>query len=94
MKISKKMAIMNPVMVALGLLLSICVVDASASGTNPKSAAGNGRAYHDWLASRSVEAGDDGPRGQPEIAREAPGRGSWICSAAGFGQKSRCHVRK
>jgi len=29
--------------------------------------------------------------GQPVVRVRSMGRGSWVCSPAGFGQRSRCH---
>lgn len=55
-----------------------------------KSVAGKGAARFDWLAKR-------GPATPATVTRAsgtpALGSGSWICSPAGFGSKSRCHQR-
>jgi hypothetical protein len=44
----------------------------------------------DWLAKRRP-AGAQVQLASAVLPREI-GRGSWICSPAGFGQKSRCHA--
>lgn len=50
----------------------------------------------DWLAKRPAARTPAGAQVQLASAgRALPrqiGRGSWICSPAGFGQKSRCHA--
>ena len=52
-----------------------------------KSEAGQGAARFDWLKVK-------GPAKTQRIASSIPhGNGSWICSPAGFGRKSRCHRR-
>ena len=55
------------------------------------SAAGKGQAYFDWLAPKRANS-------QLQIktasaTRKSLGRGSWICSPAGFGKKSSCYRR-
>lgn len=56
-----------------------------------KSVAGKGEARFDWLAKRSTKAKSDT---QPVLASATPvGHGSWVCSPAGFGTKSRCYKR-
>jgi hypothetical protein len=54
-----------------------------------KSAAGQGATSFDWLQVR--DSSEDAPR--PVLRRASLGNGSWICSPAGFGKKSRCFRR-
>ncbi|MDQ2090285.1 hypothetical protein [Marimonas arenosa] len=55
-----------------------------------KSVAGSGTARHDWLAKRSAVGSTKNSR---VVQRVSLGRGSWICSPAGFNRKSRCYRR-
>ncbi|MDU8925960.1 hypothetical protein RXV86_01045 [Alisedimentitalea sp. MJ-SS2] len=54
-----------------------------------KSVAGSGATRHDWLQVRSSA----GNAPEPVVRKASLGRGSWICSPAGFGKKSRCFRR-
>lgn len=53
------------------------------------SAAGIGTARFDWLAKRVTKASSERKATKTVIA----GRGSYICSPAGFGRKSHCSAR-
>jgi hypothetical protein len=55
-----------------------------------KSVAGKGEARFDWLAKRAVKPSEDAPL---RTAAAPVGKGSWVCSPAGFGTKSRCYKR-
>ena len=62
--------------------------DTRAAASKVKTHAGKGAARFDWLAARTAPAEE-----RLVIAARAPGSGSWICSPAGFGSKSRCYKR-
>ena len=68
-------------------------------GTHPLiavSTAGHGPASFDWLAKRgsSTDATLFQARYKPVLRSVSPlGRGSYVCSPAGFGRKSRCYQR-
>lgn len=54
------------------------------------TAAGHGSARFDWLANGQSA----GTRSNLKLVSSAPlGKGSWICSPAGFGQQARCYRR-
>lgn len=55
-----------------------------------KSAAGKGEARFDWLAKRAAKPAGSAPL---RTAAVPVGKGSWVCSPAGFGTKSRCYKR-
>jgi len=54
-----------------------------------KTAAGEGKARFDWLAKRKTVGGSV----QHVVQKVSLGNGGWICSPAGFKQKSRCFKR-
>lgn len=53
-----------------------------------KTAAGKGRTHFDWL-----NQGTSAPVIKVADIVAPPGNGSWVCSPAGFGSKSRCYRR-
>ena len=55
-----------------------------------KSVAGTGAARFDWLARRDTSGSGKVTRVKQRVAL---GRGSWICSPAGFNRKSSCFRR-
>ena len=83
--------------VFLGLVGSLSLASAPAHAevlpnteravANAKSVAGHGAARFDWLERRN--------EAEPvRLSSSAPlGKGSWICSPAGFGSKSQCYKR-
>lgn len=79
-----------------GISVTIPVQEAQAAQLEKSSAglkttiAGHGPARFDWLASRKIT---DRVRVVKIANRPSRGRGTWICSAAGFGKQSRCHRR-
>lgn len=65
------------------------MLDLNPIRVSAKSTAGQGSARFDWLAGR------DG-RAQPApriVQTRFLGKGSWICSPAGFGKKATCFQR-
>lgn len=82
---------------AVAVVMSLAPLSASAdvvpiavaAGTRAavKTHAGTGSARFDWLKGRN-------PAPVVQVAASnAPGTGSWICSPAGFGSKSKCYKR-
>ncbi|MEX5728761.1 hypothetical protein Ga0609869_002114 [Rhodovulum iodosum] len=80
---------------ALVSALMVAPVPAAAKGELPAVAAGSA-SVADWLSP------DRGARSKAEAERKRNlaqaldtrhGRGTYICSASGFGQKSRCFAR-
>lgn len=60
-----------------------------------KSVAGTGKARFDWLEQRGIKTAaisQPQTRSKTRIGKSL-GSGSWICSPAGFGKKSRCRRR-
>lgn len=96
MRIRKAMNIvLSSVIIASGLV-ALPVQEAHASQARKGvpaakiTAAGHGTARYDWLA----RARNKGKPANLQIVTNAPlGNGSWICSAAGFGQQSKCYRR-
>lgn len=60
------------------------------AGSQKTTVAGSGSTRFDWLAGGQAVADASGTT----ISRvAAQGSGSWVCSPAGFGKRSRCYRR-
>ncbi|CUH67532.1 hypothetical protein TG4357_03063 [Thalassovita gelatinovora] len=66
------------------------VVPKQPTLKHAKSEAGAGKTHFDWLAKSGA---NDANASRKTVRQASLGRGSWICSAAGFGKKSRCYHR-
>ena len=95
----KKFFVRNFPMVALAAgvitLSSVAQAEMTMIPNQPgvelaKSSAGTGRTHFDWLAKRGA---NDANTSHRLVRKASLGRGSWICSAAGFGKKSSCYRR-
>lgn len=65
----------------------MAVTPKKPASTIVKTHAGKGSAHFDWMAKQGLNK-------QSRIQRVVlHGRGTWICSPAGFGKKSRCYSR-
>jgi hypothetical protein len=64
------------------------VLDLNVTKIVTKSVAGKGAVKHDWLAKR-----DANDKARMTVSSASPGTGSWVCSPAGFGKKSKCYAR-
>ena len=74
---------------ASGAHADITTVSSKSSVTKVKSAAGVGGARFDWLAKRNTA-------NQPTkriVQTVSLGKGTWVCSPAGFSRSSRCFKR-
>jgi hypothetical protein len=85
----------------LAVAAALTVLTASASQAQsdvtvrPRiavSTAGHGSASFDWLAKRAARATLAGAQAQVQVG-QPHGRGSYVCSPAGFGRKSSCYQR-
>lgn len=91
----KKMNIRTMSFAALAAAVIGMAPSAQAEAVSPKQPAskivkthaGKGSARFDWMAKQGLNK-------QSRIQRVVlHGRGSWICSPAGFGKKSSCYSR-
>lgn len=83
-----KPLILAAVMAAPSLVFAASPAPPDRAVADRTTSAGQGTAYFDWLAPR---APDRLRPSETSLKTEGPGKGSWICSASGFGQKSRCY---
>jgi hypothetical protein len=72
------------------IMLTVPKVAVLKTGA-PKAARARAAGF-DWLAKRRPMAAEVHLASAGRALPRQIGRGSWICSPAGFGQKSRCHA--